>query len=55
MANHSGIIEEKDEKFTQLLKKIIGMEIEDFPSNILEHIKNIWETCHQDISTIYHF
>ncbi|MBA0605587.1 hypothetical protein Godav_018146 [Gossypium davidsonii] len=55
MAYHSGIIEEKDEEFTQLLKKIADMEIEDFPSNILEQIKNIWETCHQDISTIHHF
>ncbi|MBA0605586.1 hypothetical protein Godav_018146 [Gossypium davidsonii] len=34
MAYHSGIIEEKDEEFTQLLKKIADMEIEDFPSNI---------------------
>ncbi|MBA0753016.1 hypothetical protein Gogos_021847, partial [Gossypium gossypioides] len=36
MAYHSEIIEEKDEEFTQLLKKIADMEIEDFPSNILE-------------------
>ncbi|MBA0577354.1 hypothetical protein Golob_024242 [Gossypium lobatum] len=36
MTYHSGIIEEKDEEFTQLLKKIADMEIEDFSSNILE-------------------
>ncbi|MFQ6622205.1 hypothetical protein Gotur_002310, partial [Gossypium turneri] len=34
------IQDDRDEKFIQLLKKIVGMEIDDFPSHIIEEIKN---------------
>ncbi|MFQ6622719.1 hypothetical protein Gotur_002112 [Gossypium turneri] len=34
----------KNEESVKLLKKIVEMEIEEFPSHITEKIKNIWET-----------
>ncbi|MBA0607286.1 hypothetical protein Godav_019616 [Gossypium davidsonii] len=37
------IQDDKDEKSVQLLKKIVDMEIDDFPSHIIEEIKNTWE------------
>ncbi|MBA0645796.1 hypothetical protein Goklo_013847 [Gossypium klotzschianum] len=40
LAYHS---EERDEESMRLLKKIADIEIEDFPSHILEKIRNIWE------------
>ncbi|MFQ6640635.1 hypothetical protein Gotur_016813, partial [Gossypium turneri] len=43
LAYHSGIIEERDEESMQLLKKIADIEIEDFPSHILEKIRSTWE------------
>ncbi|MFQ6664149.1 hypothetical protein Gotur_031353 [Gossypium turneri] len=47
-------ISDKDEESIRLLKNIAEMHIEDFPSHILQQIKNTWENCHQDISTIHH-
>ncbi|MFQ6621013.1 hypothetical protein Gotur_001432 [Gossypium turneri] len=35
--------DDRDEKSVQLLKKIADMEIDDFPSHIIEEIKNTWE------------
>lgn len=35
--------DDKDEEFIQLLKNIIETEIDDFPSHIIEYIKNIWK------------
>ncbi|MBA0755259.1 hypothetical protein Gogos_019932 [Gossypium gossypioides] len=35
---------DKDEESLRLLKKIAEMEIEDFPSHIIEEIKSKWET-----------
>ncbi|MBA0671626.1 hypothetical protein Goklo_029292, partial [Gossypium klotzschianum] len=46
-------ISDKDEESICLLKKIAEMDIEDFPSPILQQIKNTWENCHQNISTIH--
>ncbi|MBA0626388.1 hypothetical protein Godav_004062 [Gossypium davidsonii] len=37
------IQKERDEESMQLLKKIANMEIDDFPSHIIEEIKNTWE------------
>ncbi|MFQ6622251.1 hypothetical protein Gotur_003127 [Gossypium turneri] len=48
-------ISDKDEESICLLKKIAEMDIEDFPPHILQQIKNTWENCHQDISTIHHY
>ncbi|MFQ6622455.1 hypothetical protein Gotur_001560 [Gossypium turneri] len=52
LAYHSYLIEENDDGIN-LLKKIAAMDIEDFPSNILQQIRNTWENYHQDISTIH--
>ncbi|MBA0746340.1 hypothetical protein Gogos_008868 [Gossypium gossypioides] len=38
------IQEDRDEESLKLLKKIADMEIEEFPSHIIEKIKNVWET-----------
>ncbi|MBA0740210.1 hypothetical protein Gogos_013429 [Gossypium gossypioides] len=38
------IEENRDEESLRLLKKIAEMEIEDFPSHILEEIRSTWET-----------
>ncbi|MBA0779394.1 hypothetical protein Gotri_003649 [Gossypium trilobum] len=35
--------DDRDEESVQLLKKIADMEIDDFPSQIIEEIKNTWE------------
>ncbi|MBA0754994.1 hypothetical protein Gogos_005635, partial [Gossypium gossypioides] len=35
--------DDRDEKFVQLLKKIADLKIDDFPSHIIEEIKNTWE------------
>ncbi|MBA0670334.1 hypothetical protein Goklo_024469, partial [Gossypium klotzschianum] len=48
-------ISDKDVESICLLKKIAEIDIEDFPSHILQQIKNTWENCHQDISTIHHY
>nr|KJB67634.1 hypothetical protein B456_010G204500 [Gossypium raimondii] len=53
LAYHSYLIEENDEGIN-LLKKIADMNIEDFPSNILQQIRSTWENYHQYISTIHH-
>ncbi|MBA0710841.1 hypothetical protein Golax_010099 [Gossypium laxum] len=37
------IQDDRDEESMQLLKKIADMEIDDFPSHIIEEIKNTWE------------
>ncbi|MBA0614679.1 hypothetical protein Godav_014945, partial [Gossypium davidsonii] len=55
LAYHSYLIKEKDDEGIQLLKKIANMDIEDFPSNILQQIRSTWENCHQNISTIHHY
>ncbi|MFQ6655485.1 hypothetical protein Gotur_026015 [Gossypium turneri] len=34
------IQDDKDEESVQLLKKIADMEVDDFPSHIIEEIKN---------------
>ncbi|MFQ6635018.1 hypothetical protein Gotur_010613 [Gossypium turneri] len=45
LAYETGIIQnDRDEESVQLLKTIAEMEIEDFPSHIIEEIKNTWET-----------
>ncbi|MBA0755793.1 hypothetical protein Gogos_020931 [Gossypium gossypioides] len=45
LAYETGNIQnDKDEESVQLLKKIAKIEIEDFPSHIIEEIKNKWET-----------
>ncbi|MBA0710842.1 hypothetical protein Golax_010099, partial [Gossypium laxum] len=36
------IQDDRDEESMQLLKKIADMEIDDFPSHIIEEIKNTW-------------
>ncbi|MBA0675403.1 hypothetical protein Goari_016949 [Gossypium aridum] len=36
---------DRDEESLWLLKKIVEMKIEDFPSHIIEEIKSTWETC----------
>ncbi|MFQ6653866.1 hypothetical protein Gotur_025063, partial [Gossypium turneri] len=41
---NGNIQEGRDEESVKLLKKIIEMEIEEFPSYITEKIKNMWET-----------
>lgn len=40
---NSMIQKSRDEESIQLLKKITDMEIDDFPSKIIEEIKNTWE------------
>ncbi|MFQ6665103.1 hypothetical protein Gotur_031965, partial [Gossypium turneri] len=35
---------DRNEESLRLLKKIAEMEIEDFPSHIIEEIKSTWET-----------
>ncbi|MBA0609074.1 hypothetical protein Godav_021197, partial [Gossypium davidsonii] len=35
---------DRDEESLRLLKKMVEMEIEDFPSHILEEITSTWET-----------
>ncbi|MFQ6652401.1 hypothetical protein Gotur_024287 [Gossypium turneri] len=40
LASHS---EERDKESMRLLKKIADIEIEDFPSHILEKIRSTWE------------
>ncbi|MFQ6652863.1 hypothetical protein Gotur_024537, partial [Gossypium turneri] len=40
LAYHS---KERDEESIRLLKKIADIEIEDFPSHILEKIRSTWE------------
>ncbi|MFQ6653641.1 hypothetical protein Gotur_024936 [Gossypium turneri] len=35
---------DRDEESMRLLKNIAEMEIEDFPSHIIEEIKSTWET-----------
>ncbi|MBA0754488.1 hypothetical protein Gogos_021545 [Gossypium gossypioides] len=35
---------DRDEESLRLLKKILEMEIEDFPSHIIEEIRSTWET-----------
>ncbi|MBA0701460.1 hypothetical protein Goari_022914, partial [Gossypium aridum] len=47
-------ISDKDEESIRLLKKITNMDIEDFPPNIVQQIRNTWENCHQDISSLHH-
>ncbi|MBA0628085.1 hypothetical protein Godav_022863 [Gossypium davidsonii] len=37
------IQDDRDEESVQLLKKIADMEIDNFPSHIIEEIKNTWE------------
>ncbi|KAG8492287.1 hypothetical protein CXB51_009845 [Gossypium anomalum] len=45
VADDTGVIQKtRDEESVELLKKIAEMEIEDFPSEIIEEIKNTWET-----------
>ncbi|MBA0814252.1 hypothetical protein Gohar_020092 [Gossypium harknessii] len=39
LAYHSYLIKEKDDEDIQLLKKIVEIDIEDFPSNILQQIR----------------
>ncbi|MBA0644112.1 hypothetical protein Goklo_028322, partial [Gossypium klotzschianum] len=34
---------DRDEESLRLLKKMVEMEIEDFPSHILEEITSTWE------------
>ncbi|KAK5842756.1 hypothetical protein PVK06_005147 [Gossypium arboreum] len=41
---NSMIQKSRDEESIQLLKKIADMEIDDFPLEIIEEIKNTWET-----------
>ncbi|MBA0659620.1 hypothetical protein Goklo_011735, partial [Gossypium klotzschianum] len=41
---NGNIQEDRDEESVKLLKKIADMEIEEFPSHIIEKIKNTWET-----------
>ncbi|MFQ6671162.1 hypothetical protein Gotur_035777 [Gossypium turneri] len=41
---NGNIQEERNEESIKLLKKIADVEIEDFPSHIIEKIKNTWET-----------
>nr|KJB75875.1 hypothetical protein B456_012G062500 [Gossypium raimondii] len=41
---NGNIQEDRDEEYLKLLKKIADMEIEEFPSPIIENIKNAWET-----------
>ncbi|MBA0846611.1 hypothetical protein Goshw_004570, partial [Gossypium schwendimanii] len=36
---------DRDEESLRLLKKIVEMKIEDFPSHIIEEIRSTWETC----------
>nr|KJB78368.1 hypothetical protein B456_012G157400 [Gossypium raimondii] len=55
LAYHSYLIKEKDDEGIRLLKKIADMDIEDFPSNIMQQIRSTWENCHQDISTIHDY
>ncbi|MBA0757366.1 hypothetical protein Gotri_020469, partial [Gossypium trilobum] len=44
LAYETGNIQnDRDEESVQLLKKIADMEIDDFPSHIIEEIKNTWE------------
>ncbi|MFQ6626204.1 hypothetical protein Gotur_005004 [Gossypium turneri] len=38
------IQEERDKESVQLLKMIADMEIDDFPSHVIQEIKNTWET-----------
>ncbi|MBA0850093.1 hypothetical protein Goshw_025084, partial [Gossypium schwendimanii] len=45
LAYYTGSIEKaRDEESLRLFKKIAEMKIEDFPSYILEEIRNTWET-----------
>ncbi|MBA0620159.1 hypothetical protein Godav_005925, partial [Gossypium davidsonii] len=45
LAYETGNIQnDRDEESVRLLKKIAEMEIEDFPSHIIEEIKSTWET-----------
>ncbi|KAG8475456.1 hypothetical protein CXB51_032214 [Gossypium anomalum] len=44
VADETGIIQnDRDEESIQLLKKITNMEIDDFPSQLIEEIRNTWE------------
>ncbi|KAK5770224.1 hypothetical protein PVK06_046374 [Gossypium arboreum] len=42
VADDTGVVQKtRDEESIQLLKKIADMEIDDFPSEIIEEIKNM--------------
>ncbi|MFQ6622243.1 hypothetical protein Gotur_001990 [Gossypium turneri] len=41
---NGNIQEDRDEESVKLLKKIADMELEKFPSHIIEKIKTTWET-----------
>ncbi|MFQ6654941.1 hypothetical protein Gotur_025708, partial [Gossypium turneri] len=41
---NGNIQEDRDEESVKLLKKIANMELEEFPSHIIEKIKYTWET-----------
>ncbi|MBA0871835.1 hypothetical protein Goshw_000185, partial [Gossypium schwendimanii] len=43
LAYHSYLIKEKDDEGLRLLKKIADMDIEDFPSNIMQQIRTVME------------
>ncbi|KAG8477445.1 hypothetical protein CXB51_030489 [Gossypium anomalum] len=50
VADDTGVIQKtRDEESVELLKKIADVEIEDFPSEIIEEIKNTWETWNSPI------
>ncbi|MBA0865955.1 hypothetical protein Goshw_016662 [Gossypium schwendimanii] len=51
---NGNIQKHRDEESLKLLKKIADMKIEEFPSHIIENIKNAWETWnyHQDFHWI---
>ncbi|MBA0660165.1 hypothetical protein Goklo_012214 [Gossypium klotzschianum] len=40
---NGNIQEERSEESVKLLKKVVEMEIEEFPSHIIEKIKYTWE------------
>ncbi|MBA0761719.1 hypothetical protein Gotri_024323 [Gossypium trilobum] len=44
---------DRDEESVRLLKKIVEMEIEDFPSHIIEEIKNMCETWNSPRLSLY--
>ncbi|KAK5770391.1 hypothetical protein PVK06_046541 [Gossypium arboreum] len=38
------IHKDRDEESLKLLKKIVDVEIDDYPSHIIDEIRNTWET-----------
>ncbi|MBA0624930.1 hypothetical protein Godav_010198 [Gossypium davidsonii] len=45
--------DDRNNESVQLLKKIADMEIDDFPSYIIEEIKNTWENWNSLRLSIY--